>query len=159
MKGLKFKGFRLLISTLLLAAVVGCESGVEGADNSQAKWGYYYFGDEKVPVESYTTADGVQFMLKITPSTDDIMSVKTYAIIGVHTALLGERLDVERRFHNDDYIFVYEDPVCYYSNYRPLQSGTIMMSRSADGKMVDVEADVILYDGTPFRYSAKGLTN
>lgn len=147
-----------MVFAALMLALAGCEQGAGEGEPSKADapYGYYYLGDEEVAVRSCTTAEGVQFLLKISP-LEDVLSATTYAVVGVHTSLLGERLDVERHYHNDDYLFVYEDPVSYYSHIRPLQSGTIYLNRSASGT-IGVEVDVVLYDGTPFRYAAEGLT-
>lgn len=150
---------RLMALAVVALVAVGCESvgdevGSEG-DNTQALYGYYYLGEERVAVRSFTTAESGQFLLKISP-LDDILSATTYAVVGVNTALLGQRIDVKHKFHNDDYIFVYEDPVSYFSPYRPLQSGEILLKCSSSG-VVDVEVDVVLYDGTPFRYKESGL--
>lgn len=135
---------------------MGCEPNVEEEDRvAEAVYGYYYLGEEKIAVMSATTAEGQQFLLKISP-LDDILSATTYAVVGVHPDLLGQKIDVEHKFHNDDYIFVYEDPASYYSHYRPLQSGEILLKRSTSG-VVDVEVDVVLYDGTPFRYKESGI--
>lgn len=150
---------RIYASMLLLAtcifALVGCEQSESSDEGRTPLYGYYYLGEESVEVKSIMTADGDQFLLKISP-LEDALSATTYAIIGVNTNLLGKTLDVEYRFHNDDYIFVYEDPVRYFSHLRPLQSGEITINRS-DAGIVDIAVDVRLYDGTPFRYSAEGL--
>lgn len=136
--------------------VAACQTPIDEEQTQSATYGYYYFGDEKIPVESYITAEGYQFVLKISPLKEDIKSAKTYAAMGVHKALLGMEVDVEFRSHNSDYIFAYEDPVCYYSQLRPLKSGTMMLNYNEAG-CVSVKVDVLLYDGTPFRYEAEGL--
>ena len=150
-----------IVNSLLLIVLPlimgGCEvEPTNEGGGAQAQYGEYVFGEERVAVRSYITVEDTQLLLKISPLSD-ALTATTYAIIGVHTNLLGKELDVEYRFHNDDYIFVYEDPMYYYSTYRPLKSGGIMMQRNRAGKL-DVEVDVVLYDGTPFRYSAKGLS-
>lgn len=152
------KIYNLLLLTVLSLALAGCRqvAGEDKPSKANAPYGYYTIGAEEVAVASCATAEGVQFLLKISP-LEDVMTATTYAVVGVHTSLLGERLNVERHYHNDDYLFVYEDPVSYYSHLRPLQSGTIYLSRSASGT-IGVEVDVALYDGTPFRYAAEGLT-
>ncbi len=140
--------------TALIFALVGCESG-EVEDVKRSPYGSYTIGEEEVAVASCTTVEGVQFLLKISP-LEDILTATTYVVVGVHNELMNKELDVEYKYHNDDYIFVYEDPVCYYSHLRPLQSGTIWMSRSASG-LLSVDVNVVLYDGTPFRYVADNL--
>lgn len=152
--------WHLALTTTLLFCLVGCEIDNEGVGENNngtntPQYGYYYFGDQEIPVASCVTAEGPQFLLKISP-LEEVLTATTYAVIGVHTELLGKEVDVELRFHNDDYIFIYEDPVCYYSHYRPLKSGTIILKRNGT-ESVDVEVDVLLFDGTPFRYSATGL--
>ncbi len=114
------------------------------------RYGYYYLGEEAIPVMTYTMVEEYQFLLKLSP-LEEVISATTYAIVGVHTDWLGKEMDVTYRFHNDDYIFVYEDPVRYYSPYRPLQSGTILLDRNEEG-YIKVKVDVVLYDGTTFRY-------
>lgn len=52
--------------------------------------------------------------------------------------------------HNDDYYFVYEDPVHYYSQFREFREGTVRMSVSDDWRF-DLSLDVLLIDGTPFK--------
>lgn len=151
------KTYRWMVFAALMLALAGCEQGAGEGEPSKADapYGYYYLGDEEVAVRSCTTAEGVQFLLKISP-LEDVLSATTYAVVGVHNDLLGKELDVEYKYHNDDYLFVYEDPVSYYSHQRPLQSGKIMLRHNGAG-VVDVEVDVRLYDGTPFRYSATNL--
>lgn len=148
---------RLHLLTLLIAGLlVGCEEPtpdpIEPTTPPQAEalYGYYTFGQESVPVNSYTTVEDGLFLLKISP-LEDILSATTYAIIGLHSELLGKEIDVTTKHHNYDYMFVYEDPMRYFSPQRPLQSGTIMLNRNSSG-MVRVNVDVVLYDGTPFRY-------
>lgn len=120
-----------------------------------APYGYYTFGQEKIPVCSFMTAEEGYFMLKLSP-LEEALDATTYAIIGLHSAFLGQQVDVSRAYHNDDYIFIYEDPVRYFSSYRPLQSGTIFLDRNIAGT-VRVKVDVVLYDGTPFSYENASL--
>jgi hypothetical protein len=54
-------------------------------------------------------------------------------------------------WHNDDYYFIYEDPLMYYSQYRHLQSGVIMVEKKDDGTY-KVLADIVLPDGKTFKF-------
>lgn len=145
-----------LLSLLFVALFVGCEEPttepIEPTTPPQAEalYGYYTFGQESVPVNSYTTVEDGLFLLKISP-LEDVLSATTYAIIGLHSDLLGEEIDVTSKYHNYDYMFVYEDPMRYFSPQRPLQSGSIMLDRNSIG-MVRAKVNVVLYDGTPFSY-------
>jgi hypothetical protein len=60
-------------------------------------------------------------------------------------------IDVEMAWHNDDYYFIYEDPLMYYSQYRHLQSGAIMIEKNAEGGYT-VLADIVLPDGKTFKF-------
>ena len=94
--------------------------------------------------------DDTQLFVKISPFRDDEKQT-TYAVIGINVALEGTDIDVAKAWHNDDYYFIYEDPIMYYSQYRHLQSGTIMIRREANGTF-RVFADVVLPDGKVFKF-------
>lgn len=143
----------IVIAALALAVSCGREEDTVG--DATLPYGSYWFAGQQVPVASVLLSEGPQLLLKVSP-LEDCLSATTYAVIGVHTALLGTKVDVEYKFHNDDYIFVYEDPERYFSHLRPLKSGHIYLNRTAAG-LVEVDVDVVLYDGTPFRYSHSSL--
>lgn len=145
--------FQLLI-LLALFCFVGCKES-SSADLPvppvvEPIYGCYTLGEEEIPVVSCTSVSDTQFLLKLSPQKD-ILSATTYAVVGVHQDWLGMEMNVEYRFHNDDYLFVYEDPVRYVSSFRPLRSGSIFMDCNEAG-YIKVRVDVVLYDGTPFRY-------
>lgn len=148
---------RIVMIAMLMVLAVGCaeEPVVEVPEAEPAPYGYYYFGDEEVPVNAFVTAEDATFMLKLSP-LDDVVGATTYAIVGVHTQLLGLELDVERHYHNDDYVFIYEDPLYYFSARRPLLSGKILLDRNSAG-VVRADIDVVLYDGTTFKYTNLSL--
>lgn len=131
------------------------ETDVPQQEITPAPYGYFHLGDEKIPVVSFVTASEWQYVLKISP-LEDILTATTYAAVGVRSEFLGQEIDVETKFHNDDYIFVYEDPTRYYAPFRKLQSGTIFIDELKSGE-VSVKVDVILYDGTHFKYENSSL--
>ncbi|MBO5805406.1 MAG: hypothetical protein J6R10_00925 [Tidjanibacter sp.] len=157
--------FAPLRLALLLCAMggigVGCDRPdvpVEPSDKPQALYGYISLGDEQIPVESFTTTSDEEYlMLKLSP-LEDVLTATTYAVVAVRTSLLGSTIDVQTKYHNDDYIFVYEDPLYYYGPYRPLRSGTILLDKNGAG-IVRVRVDVELYDGVKFRYENAALTS
>lgn len=156
------KNHPLILSIVLLLATIStaCQQPDEPTPPPMPEvlpppYGYYTFGDEEIPVHSFLTAEEGHLLLKLSPLKEPL-SATTYAIVGVHTALLGEEIDVTRKFHNDDYIFIYEDPVRYFSAIRPLTSGTIFLDRNAAG-VVRVKVDVELFDGTRFSYENTSL--
>ena len=152
------KRFGWLLYPLLALLSSACGGSTEDDSRldpqpQEPAYGSCYLGEEEIPVHSYTVAEGSQFLLKISPlPQSEILSATTYAVIGLHTDLLGQEVDVTHRFHNDDYLFVYEDPLYYYSNLRPLQGGTLLLERNGE-HYLRVEVDVRLFDGTPFRYA------
>lgn len=143
---------------IALLATISCSTSEEYKPQThQPRYNYFTFGSEEIPVESILISeDDSHLIVKISP-LEEVLTATTYAIIGVHKELLGKDIDVSLRYHNDDYIFAYEDPIYYYSpTLRPLQEGRILMDRNAAGT-VRLEVDVKLYDGTPFSYRHLGL--
>ena len=111
----------------------------------------YEYDGKEYPVYSVVwSADESQIMVKISPFKED-QPQTTYAIIGINAALEGVAIDVDMAWHNDDYYFIYEDPLMYYSQYRHLQSGVIMVEKNADGTY-KVLADIVLPDGKTFKF-------
>lgn len=117
---------------------------------------YIYDGDE-FPVHSLAYVDGDQVLIQLSPQKPGDKKT-TYAVIGVTRELLGETIDIEHAWHNDDYFFVYETPLKYYSQYRKLLSGTLCIRQSAaDPDEFDIYADLVLPDGKGFRFEYEGI--
>ena len=111
----------------------------------------YEYDGKEYPVYSVAWSDDEsQIMIKISPFKED-QPQTTYAVIGINSALAGVEIDVDMAWHNDDYYFIYEDPLMYYSQYRHLQSGVIMVEKCADGTY-KVLADIVLPDGKTFKF-------
>ena len=112
--------------------------------------GYEYDGKE-YPVYSVAfVSNATQIAVKISPFKEDEKQT-TYSVIGINSALEGVEIDVSSAWHNDDYYFIYEDPVMYYSQYRQLLDGTIMIRKKAQD-VYEVFADIVLPDGKTFRF-------
>lgn len=112
----------------------------------------YEYDGKEYPVYSVTYAeDETQMLVKISPIKEEDKQT-TYAVIGINSSLEGIEIDVSRAWHNDNYYFIYEDPVMYYSQYRQLLSGTIMIRKTAAG-VYEVMADVVLPDGKAFKFT------
>lgn len=149
---------RLLALSLLIFGAVSCgEPTAEQpiVEPEPAPYGYFYLGDEEIPVNAFSTVEDGLFLLKLSP-LEDILTATTYVIVGVRSYFMGEEIDVETKWHNDDYVVVYEDPTRYYSPQRPLQSGTILLDRNVSG-VVRAKIDVVLTDGTRLTYENQGL--
>ena len=145
---LKWSKIVAMIAAIFVA--VGCEAD-GGTEVKGGVYGTLQVGEEQIPINFAKITETDSWMLVTLSPLTDALNLTTNAIIGVNTELLGEELDVERYYCNDDYIVVYEDPQCYYAPFRPLKSGKIVMRKS--GNVVGVDVDVVLFDGTPLRYT------
>lgn len=132
------------------------EQEQEQSDPQYKKLGSYEYGGEEYPIFSTLYAENdYQIALVVSPLSND-RPITTYAAIIIKSELEGLVIDVNRAWHNDDYIFTYEDPVKYYSKYHALKSGTIMIKKLATPGHYNIEVDVVLPDHTPFKLSYSG---
>lgn len=143
-----------LIATLLFAVGCSVDSG-DMRPSGSGKYGTLQFGEEQMPINLADVSDGGDFVLAILTPLTDRSNMTTSVMVGLRADLVGSQVDVSRHYCNDDYVVIYEDPQCYYAPFRPLQSGTITITKH-DG-MADLDVDVVLYDGTPLRYSQRNL--
>lgn len=148
--------FKYLITALsALMVLLACEKPEDSQtqdpqQQEEQKIGTYKYDGKEYPVYSMSvSADESQIFVRISPFKEGEKQT-TYAVIGINSSLQGIVIDVENAWHNDDYYFVYEDPVVYYSQYRQLQSGTMMIRKV--GENVEVKADLILPDGKKFAF-------
>ena len=149
------RGFIALIAIVAaLFCAVGCTTNDENPSPSQ-KYGTLHFGEESLPINFVRVTDSDDWITVLVSPLTNPHKLTTNAIFGLPKESLGKEIDVMYKYCRDDYMVVYEDPVCYYAPFRPLQSGTIKLSTTTTG--VNIEVDVVLYDGTPLRYSAKNL--
>lgn len=143
----------ILAATMALASCGKMGNGEEG--QAAESIGTYIFDGEEFPVHTAVYASNdVSLMIRISPLDQDTEQT-TYAVIGIHSSLEGETIDVGTAWNNDDYYFQYEDPVRYYSVYRKLKSGSIMIDRKGND-IFDVKADIVLPDGTDFSFEYLG---
>ena len=150
----KLSNIVAVVATLLLA--VGCVADNNGvAQSGESRYGMLQFGEEQIPINYVATQDGEDMLLVALSPLTDVSHFTTKAIVGIKNTLLGQELDVERYYCNDDYVIIYEDPQCYYAPFRRPQSGTIKMQKSGD--IVSVDVDVVLFDGTPLSYKHETL--
>lgn len=148
--------YTILAVTMALASCRKMENG-EGGQAAEPI-GTYVFDGEEFPVHTAVYASNdVSIMIRISPLLKPIEDQTTYIVMGINTALEGETIDVGTAWNNDDYYFLYEDPVYYYSVYRKLQSGTVRIERSGASKETfDISVDVVLPDGTDFSFEYQG---
>ena len=146
----------MIMAAICLAAAVACNKQPipeEGIPATEPIATYFYDGEE-YPVHTAVYAENAaSIMVRISPMMPE-EDQTTYAVIGIHASLEGNEIDVDRAWNNDDYYFIYEDPVKYYSQYRKLQEGTISISRVGD--TFEVTADIVLPDGVTFQFEYEG---
>lgn len=156
--------YNILIVAVALLVTSACskeqlppaEDIVPETPESERPKGTYLYDGREYPVYSIScVADSEQIYFKISP-IEDPQSQTTYAVIGINAVLEGMEIDVARAWHNDDYYFIYEDPVMYYSQYRKLTSGTIFIKRHGDlPEDYQVLADIVLPDDKKFHFEHK----
>lgn len=152
---------KYLLATSLIAlcmVFVSC-SGDDQAEEkkpSKAIGSYSIDGVEHNIVNGvYVVANGYyEFMF--TPCESLTSDRHTTIILNVLSAFDGRELDVERFYHNDDYIFSYEDNFFYYSRFNALKSGTIMVTRKGENSFSVEMNNIELPDGRPFELSFDG---
>lgn len=154
----------VLVCFIVLMTAVSCEKEVESSaigsvvetPEADEVIGTYEYDGKSNPVKSVScVADDVQIYFKLSPIADPEPQT-TYAVVGINAALEGVEIDVARAWHNDDYYFIYEDPVMYYSQYRKLTSGTIFIMRHGDlPEDYEIFVDIVLPDGKKFHFEQK----
>ena len=151
-------------AVIAVLAAVGCEKQETpvvdepqtGTPEQKEALGYFSYDGVEVPVYSIAAAaDESQIFFKISP-IEDADKQTTYAVVGINAALEGTEIDVANAWHNDDYYFIYEDPLMYYSQYRKLISGTIFIMRHGDQpEDYEIFVDIVLPDGKKFHFEQK----
>ena len=58
-------------------------------------------------------------------------------------------VDASSLYHNDQYVFIYEDPIYYYSQYKKV-TGTFYVQRNSETN-VTVKLNLRLHDGVRFK--------
>lgn len=117
--------------------------------------GTYRFGDRTYDIMSGSyVEDDYQYIFSFSPLETGLPRT-TYFIFGIKKYFCGKEVSVGRMYHNEDYIFIYEDPVWFYSQYRKLQEGTVTVRDNGDGGFT-VKGDFLLNDGRPFSIDFEG---
>lgn len=152
--------FILLGMGLLLggaACLSGCSSDDESSEPVAAPTvlGTYEFDGVQYEILSVKCSnDGSYLMFSFSPLPASA-PMTTYAAFGIRLYWLGEEVDIQTVNHNDDYIFIYEDPVRYYSQYRRPLSGSYFVQDNGEGNYT-VRVDLTLPDGKPFKMDFTG---
>lgn len=138
-----------------LSCLIACSTDDGNGGESYPVLGTYEFnGDEYEIISTRHSNDGTYLMFSFTP-LPPYAEMTTYAAFGIRLYWLDKEVDIHEVDHNDDYIFVYEDPIRYYSQYRRLADGTFFVGHNGDDNYT-LRLDVTLPDGIPFRMDYTG---
>lgn len=153
--------FFLLTMSLLLGGVLclpGCASdddeGVGPKPEPTVLGTYEFDGEEYRILSVMASSDDFYRSFSFSP-LESTAPRTTYAVFALRLYWLGCEVNVQDVDHNDDYIFIYEDPLRFYSQYRQLQSGTFLVRENRTDNYT-VKLDVVLPDGTPFKMDFTG---
>lgn len=117
--------------------------------------GTYEFDGEQYDILSVKAVnDGFYQMFSFSPLTAS-EQLTTYVVFGIRLYWLDREIDIQDVGHNDDYIFIYEDPVRCYSQYRRPLDGIFFVEQNSDTNYT-VRIDFTLPDGTPFKMDFTG---
>lgn len=159
---MKRRFLSILLGLGLLAGAAACSDDkqdpspiVEDPVEKPEPIGMYRFDGQPYDLYYGSYAEDEYSYYFVFSPLDGTRPLTTYALIGLKKGFEGQEMDATRIFHNDDYYFVFEDPVRLYSQYRQLKSGTIYVKRNAQDDFT-VRLDVLLYDGTPFAIDFSG---
>ena len=98
----------MILAAICLAAAVACNKQPipeEGTPAAEPIATYFYDGEE-YPVHTAVYAENAtSIMVRISPMMPE-EDQATYAVIGIHAALEGTEIDVDRAWNNDDYYFI-----------------------------------------------------
>lgn len=146
----------LLTACTILCGPTSCNDPEPGENDCKlppSPIGTYSFDGRQVAIaDGVFTQDEQQIQFVFSPQMLT-SAIDTYFIVGVRNYWLGQRIDCASVYHNDDYLFVYEDPWYLYTQYKKV-TGTILVDRK--GNRFTVELDVHLHDGKPFIASFEG---
>ena len=140
MKKILLKYLNLFALSGLLLAFVGCSD-----DNDSVTPGP---GVEEVPsIGTYSFRGVANNIVSGVASVDG--DYLTYFVFSLHLYWEGQVVDASSLYHNDQYVFIYEDPIYYYSQYKKV-TGTFYVQRNSETN-VTVKLNLRLHDGVRFK--------
>ena len=143
MKKILLKYFNLFALSGLLLAFVGCsddnDSITPGPDvEEMPSIGTYSFrGEANKIVTGVASVDGDYLTCVLSPEKMDEGKTDTYFAFSLHLIWEGQVGDASTLYHNDLYVFIYEDPIYY-------------VQRNSETN-VTVKLNLRLHDGVRFK--------
>lgn len=158
-----------LLRCFKLFALAGCLLAFAGCDNDDDDGqptppapdveetlgiGTYSFrGEPNKIVSGVAFLEGDYLTCIFSPENLEEGKADTYFMFSLHTYWEGQVVDASTLYHNDQYVFIYEDPIYYYSQYKSV-TGTLYMKRNSGDKSVTVKLNLRLYNGVRFKAEA-----
>lgn len=147
----------MMLAALAAVGIVACEKDSQPEPTPEPQpeaIGSYTFDTTDYDIRFASVYDnGDSYSFVFSPLA--ARPLTTYVCIALRSYFAGTTVDVANLYHNDDYSFVYEDPLHYYAQQYALQSGTILIKKNRDNNYT-VDIDVKLADGTPFKMAFTG---
>lgn len=149
----------MMLAAVMAAGITSCEKDSEPTpqpdpDPQPEAIGSYTFGNTEYDIRFATVYDnGSSYSFVFSPLS--ARPLTTYVGVALNYYFTGTETDIVGLYHNDDYSFVYEDPLHFYSQSHPLQSGKMLIKKNDDNNYT-VNIDVLLNDGTPFKMEFTG---
>lgn len=137
------------------AGLTGCSSDDDEPAPAPTELGTYRFDGVSYDILSVRSSnDGSYLMFSFSPLAASA-PMTTYVAFGIRLYWLGSEVDISTVSHNDDYIFIYEDPVHYYSQYRRPLEGSYFVGENGENNYT-VRIRFTLPDGKPFEMDFTG---
>lgn len=137
------------------AGLTGCSSSDDEPAPAPTVLGTYRLDGVSYDILSVRSSnDGSYLMFSFSPLAASA-PMTTYVAFGIRLYWLGSEVDISTVSHNDDYIFIYEDPVHYYSQYRRPLEGTYFVGENGENNYT-VCIRFTLPDGKPFEMDFTG---
>jgi hypothetical protein len=149
------KYLNLFVLSGLLSAFVGCSDNNDpvtprpDVEEVPSIGSYSFRGEMNKIVSGVASVDGDYLTCVFSPEKMDEEKTDTYFAFSLHLYWEGQVVDASTLYHNDQYVFIYEDPFYYYSQYKKV-TGTFYVQRNSETN-VTVKLNLRLHDGVRFK--------
>lgn len=151
--------FGLLIAAALLLCSCGKDNGEEQQTTQpqpvhEAIGTYSFDGNEYDIVSGSYRQTDTHYIFTFSPLSEDKKPFTTYFIVGLTKGYEGQEISTERWYHNDTYIFCYDDPVYFYSEIYPVDG--VFYYDTGENEHFVIRVDITLRDGRKFKMNFDG---
>ena len=110
---------------------------------------YSFRGEANKIVTGVASVDGDYLTCVLSPDKLFVCYSDTFFAFSLLLFWEGQVVDASTLYHNDQYVFIYEDPIYYYSQYKKV-TGTFYVQRNSETN-VTVKLNLRLHDGVRFK--------